>query len=132
RVYMLPAGASVGYNRTRILDQPRRVGLVPVGYADGLPRAHSNVAALVINGRRAPLIGRVSMDQCVVDLQDHPTARPGDLVTIFGDQGGAVISLEESAPWDSTIPQGALWRIGPRVPRRYRGLVGITEPTEAL
>jgi alanine racemase len=132
RVYTLPAGSSVGYNRTRILDQPRRVGLVPVGYADGLPRAHSNLAALLINGRRAPLIGRVSMDQCVVDLQNQPTARPGDLVTLFGAQSGAGITLDEYAGWGNTIAHEALCRNGPRVPRRSRSLAGTTEAAEDL
>jgi alanine racemase len=119
RAYWLPAGASIGYNRTRILDQPRRVGLVPVGYADGLPRAHSNRGAVLVGGRRAPLLGRVSMDQCVVDLTEHPDAQPGDEVTLFGQQDGSSIGLDEYAAWGDTIAHEALCRIGPRVPRRY-------------
>jgi alanine racemase len=133
RVYTLPAGASIGYNRTRILDRPRRVGLVPVGYADGLPRAHSNHGALLINGQRASLLGRVSMDQCVVDLQDQPGAQPGDLVTLFGAQDTASISLDDFAAWGDTVAHEALCRIGPRVPRCYLGLGGPTAtPAELL
>lgn len=133
RVYTLPAGASIGYNRTRILDRPRRVGLVPVGYADGLPRAHSNLGALLINGQRVPLLGRVSMDQCVVDLQDQPGAQPGDLVTLFGAQDAASISLDDFAAWGDTVAHEALCRIGPRVPRCYLGLAGPTAtPAELL
>jgi alanine racemase len=126
RVYTLPAGASIGYNRTRTLDQPRRVGLVPVGYADGLPRAHSNHGAVLINGQRSPLLGRVSMDQCVIDLQGQPRAQPGDLVTLFGAQDTASISLDDFAAWGDTVAHEALCRIGPRVPRCYLGLTGPT------
>ena len=120
RVYDLPAGASVGYGQSFTCRRPTRAGLVPVGYADGLPRAHSNRGAVLIGGRRAPLIGRVSMDQCVVDLTDLPAVRPGEEVTLIGRQGGAEISLTEFAAWSGTIPHEALCRIGPRVPRCYQ------------
>lgn len=119
RVYGLPTGTSVGYGQTYVCQRPTRAGLVPVGYADGLPRALSNRGAVLIGGRPAPLLGRVSMDQCVVDLTDLPPVEPGAEVTLIGRQGQAEISLTEFAAWSGTIPHEALCRIGPRVPRRY-------------
>jgi alanine racemase len=83
-------------------------------------RALSNRASVLVRGERAPLLGRVSMDQCVVDLTDIPAARPGDEVTLIGRQRQAEISLAEFAAWSDTIPHEALCRIGPRVPRHYR------------
>jgi alanine racemase len=121
RVYELPSGASVGYGRTFVTTRPTLAGLVPLGYADGLPRAASNRASVLVNGCRAPLIGRVSMDQCVVDLTELTVARPGDEVVLFGCQAGAEITLDEFATWGDTIVHEALCRVGPRVPRRYRG-----------
>jgi alanine racemase len=122
RVFQLPVGASVGYGQTYVCSRPTRAGLVPAGYADGVARALSNRACVLVHGRRAPLLGRVSMDQCVVDLTDIPTARPGDEVTLIGRQGQDEISLAEFAAWSDTIPHEALCRIGPRVPRCYRWL----------
>ncbi|MBA2448853.1 MAG: alanine racemase [Chloroflexi bacterium] len=119
RTYPLAAGATVGYGRTYRADRPLRVGLVPLGYADGVPRTHSNGAEALIRGRRASLIGRVSMDQCVVDITDVPDARRGDVVSLFGADDGACVDLDEFASWSGTIAHEALCRIGSRVPRRY-------------
>jgi alanine racemase len=113
------AGTSIGYSRTFVADRDFRVGLVPAGYADGVPRSHSNRAEALVRGQRAGLVGRVSMDQCVVDLTHAPDARAGDVVTLFGQDGAAAIPLDEYAGWSDTIVHEALCRIGPRVPRRY-------------
>jgi alanine racemase len=96
-----------------------RVGLVPAGYADGVPRSHSNRAEILVHGRRAPVVGVVSMDQCVVDVTDIPQAERGQIVTLFGTDHAAEITLDEYAGWSDTIVHEALCRIGPRVPRRY-------------
>jgi alanine racemase len=120
RVYDLPAGASIGYNRTYVADRPVRAAVVPAGYADGLPRSHSNRGKVLIRGRRAPIIGRVSMDQCVVAVGSIPDARPGDEAVLVGSQGQEHISLDEYAAWGETIVHEALCRIGSRVPRYYR------------
>jgi alanine racemase len=112
-------GTSVGYGRTFVADRARRVGLVPAGYADGVPRSHSNRGAALVGGARVPLIGRVSMDQCVVDLSDVAWAGAGDLVTLFGRDALGELTLDEYAAWSDTIVHEALCRIGPRVPRRY-------------
>jgi alanine racemase len=122
RVYPLSVDAPVGYGRTYVCSRPIRAGLVTAGYADGVARAASNQARVLVRGQRAPLLGRVSMDQCVVDLTDIPAAQPGDEVTLIGRQGEGEISLAEFAAWNDTIPHEALCRIGPRVARRYRWL----------
>ena len=113
------AGTSIGYNRTYFADGQLRVGLVPAGYADGVPRSHSNRAVALVAGTRLPVVGRVSMDQCVVDLTENPWASPGNVVTLFGRDALGELSLDEYAGWSDTIVHEALCRIGPRVPRRY-------------
>ncbi|MGE3272457.1 MAG: alanine racemase [Chloroflexota bacterium] len=113
------AGTSIGYSRTYVADRPMRVGLVPAGYADGVPRAHSNRAQALVGGVRVPVTGRVSMDQCVVDLTSVPEARAGDTVTLFGSDQGNAITLDEFASWSDTIVHESLCRIGSRVPRHY-------------
>jgi alanine racemase len=120
RVYDLPAGASIGYNRTFHAERPMRIALVPLGYADGVPRAHSNRAVALVRRTRARLVGRVSMDQCVVDVTHAPEVSVGDEVALFGSSGGERIGLDEFASWSDTIGHEALCRIGPRVPRLYR------------
>lgn len=115
----VPPGTSIGYGRTFVAERTLRVGLVPAGYADGVPRSHSNRAVALVRGWRVPLVGRVSMDQCVVDVTDVPNARAGDVVTLFGADAGDQIGLDEYAGWSDTIVHEALCRIGPRVPRLY-------------
>lgn len=115
----VPAGTSIGYNRTFVADRQLRVGLVPAGYADGVPRSHSNRAVALVAGARLPVVGRVSMDQCVVDLTENPWASPGNVVTLFGRDASGGIPLDEYAAWSDTIVHEALCRVGPRVPRRY-------------
>lgn len=114
-------GTSIGYGRTFVADRPMRVGLVPAGYADGVPRSHSNRADVLVRGARARVVGRVSMDQCMVDLSAVPAARPGDVVTLFGAADGDAVTLDEYAAWSDTIVHEALCRVGARVPRRYLG-----------
>jgi alanine racemase len=97
-----------------------RVALVPLGYADGVPRAHSNRAFALVRGTRARLVGRVSMDQCVLDVTHAPDVSVGDEVVLLGSSGGERIGLDEFASWSGTIGHEALCRIGPRVPRLYR------------
>jgi alanine racemase len=113
------SGTTIGYSRTYRADRAMRVGLVPAGYADGVPRSHSNRAVALVSGVRVPIVGRVSMDQCVVDLSEVPWAQPGEIVTLFGSEGDQQITLDEYADWSETIVHEALCRIGPRVPRQY-------------
>jgi alanine racemase len=130
------AGTTIGYGQTFVAEHPMRVGLIPAGYADGVPRSHSNRAQALLGGRRVPLVGWVSMDQCVVDITDVPNARPGDVATLFGADRAGEIRLDEFAAWSDTIVHEALCRVGARVPRRYtwRGEVRwgwVAEPLAA-
>src|SRR5690606_11925190 len=84
RVRTLPAGASVGYGRTYITPRAMPVGLVPVGYGDGYHRLNSNRGAVLVHGRRAPIIGRVTMDQLMVDLSDMGQVALHDEVVLIG------------------------------------------------
>ncbi|HWE62466.1 MAG TPA: alanine racemase [Chloroflexota bacterium] len=119
RVETLPAGSRVGYGHTYQLERPTRIGLVPIGYADGLQRALSGVGYLVAAGRRVPIVGRISMDQCTVDLAEAPEAREGDPVTVIGQQGEAQVWADDLATWAGTISYEILCGISPRVPRYY-------------
>ncbi len=78
------AGNAIGYGGTEILTRDTKLGIVIMGYSDGLPRSTSNKAGVFYDGRRAPLVGRISMDQCVVDLGPDSRAKAGDYVTVMG------------------------------------------------
>lgn len=119
RIFDLAPGDSVGYGRTFLAERAMRVGLVPVGYADGLPRSHSNRGAVIVNGRRAPLLGRVSMDQCVVDLSEIEGASVFAPVVLIGAQAGETIDIDQFASLAGTISYEALTSLGFRVPRVY-------------
>ena len=120
RVHDVPRGTSIGYGRTFRAERPMRVALVPAGYADGVPRAHASGGWALVRGARVPLVGRVSMDQCMVDVSAVPGAARGDEVVLFGRGPGSEIGLDEYAGWSRTIGHEALCRIGVRVPRLYR------------
>jgi alanine racemase len=108
-VKRLPAGHGISYNHTRVLDRDSLVGIVPVGYADGYPIALSNRGCLLIQGRRCPVLGRVTMDYCIVDLTDLPgPCGPGEPVVLFGRQGGEEITVAELAGLAGTIPYDIL------------------------
>jgi alanine racemase len=119
RTYELEPGATIGYGRTYTVTRPMRAGLVPLGYADGIPRVLSSRGEMLICGRRVPMIGRVSMDQCVVDLTCVPDAREGQIVTALGAQEKDEITLDEFSSAAETIPHETLCRLGPRLPRVY-------------
>jgi alanine racemase len=105
----LPRGHGISYNRSRILERDSLVGIVPVGYADGYPLSLSNRSAVLVQGQRCQLLGRVTMDYCMVDLTDlpHPPA-PGEAVVLFGTQGDSHISVIEMARLAGTIPYDIL------------------------
>jgi alanine racemase len=113
----IPAGAVVGYNGTFVATEPMRLALVAVGYADGLDRRLGNRFSLLVHGERAPLVGRISMDQAVVDVTGIPAVEPGDEVVILGAQGSESISAFDHAEASGTIPWEVFTRIGPRVQR---------------
>jgi alanine racemase len=105
----LPAGHSISYNRTHVLTRDTLVGIVPVGYADGFPIALSNRGQVLVQGRRCPVLGRVTMDYCIVDLTDLPhTPFPGEAVVLIGQQGEERITVTEVAHHAGTIPYDIL------------------------
>ncbi len=117
----VPAGATVGYNATFVATEPMRLALVSAGYGDGLTRSLGNRFDLLIRGQRAPLVGRVSMDQIVLDVTEIPDVAHGDEVVILGEQGGEsgneTITAFDHAEAAATIPWEIFTRISPRVPR---------------
>ncbi|MBN1202381.1 MAG: alanine racemase [Anaerolineae bacterium] len=119
RVSTLPAGSSISYGRTYITPREMAVALVPVGYGDGYHRLISNRGAVLINGRRAPLIGRVCMDQFVVDVSAAGRVAVGDEVVLIGNQGEASIPAEEVARWADTINYEVTTALLPRVARVF-------------
>jgi alanine racemase len=122
-VKTVEAGATVGYGATwkatgKAPDKSR-VATVAIGYADGVHRARSNRGDVLVRGRRAPLIGAVSMDAITLDVTDVPGVRVGDVVTLIGTDGDERITAEEVGAWSGTISYEVLTSIGPRVERRY-------------
>ena len=113
------AGASVGYGGTVVIKSDTKLGVVALGYADGIPRNTNNLAGVFVDKKRAPIIGRVSMDQFVVDLGITSTAKTGDEVIVFGDGSSGEYTVDEWAKAANTINYEIITRIGPRVPRIY-------------
>jgi alanine racemase len=120
-VRSVAAGATVGYNATFVATEPMRLALVPAGYGDGLTRSLGNRFSLLVRGQRAPLVGRVSMDQIVLDVTEIPGVEHGDEVVILGAQGSEsgndTITAFDHADAAGTIPWEVFTRIAPRVPR---------------
>lgn len=115
----IDVGDKVSYGGTWTATRPTTVGLVPVGYADGIPRAASNEGTVLINGRRCPVLGVIAMDQFVVDLGPDAADRQGDEVLVFGTGDHGEPTAEDWANWAGSIGYEIVTRIGPRVPRRY-------------
>jgi alanine racemase len=117
-VKQVPAGAAVGYGATAHTTQETKLGVVAMGYADGIPRIAKNVGVF-IDGKRAPVIGRISMDQFVVDLGADSTAVSGDWVIVFGDGSKGEYTADDWGAASLSINYEIVTRIGPRVPRIY-------------
>jgi len=108
-------GQSVGYGRAWVAERPSRLATVAIGYEDGVMRSRGSRGEVVVRGRRAPLVGRVSMDAVTVDVSDVPGVEPGDVVTLIGEG----ITAAEVAEWSGTIAHEVLTSLGNRVDRRY-------------
>ncbi len=117
-VRSIEIGEAVGYNATFRAYRSTRLALLPMGYADGLSRLLSNRGSVLLRGRRAPIAGRVSMDQTILDVTDIPGVKIGDEAVILGEQGGESITAWEMADLAGTIPYEVLCNIAARVPRR--------------
>ena len=116
----MPKGSSISYGRTFITPQPMRVATLTAGYADGYPRHLSNCgAAVLVRGRRCPLLGRVTMDLIMVDVSDVEGAAPGDEAVLMGRQGNEEIPCAELAEKAETITWEITTRIGARVRRVF-------------
>ncbi|MFI7604377.1 alanine racemase [Micromonospora sp. NPDC049366] len=121
-VKRVPGGTGVSYGPEHVTRGPTTLALLPLGYADGLPRAAEGRAAVLLAGRRCPIVGRIAMDQCVVDAGDLPV-EIGDEAVVFGperDDGRTQPTVAQWARWARTIPNEILTGIGARVARRYR------------
>ena len=112
----LPAEATIGYGRTYALDRPSIIATLPIGYADGVSRRLSNKGYMIINEEKAPIVGRVCMDQVMLDVTDIPDVKVGDEVIVFG---GRELPMELVAEWADTICYEVICGVSPRVPRHY-------------
>ena len=109
-------GETVSYGRTFMAAREMRIGTLPIGYADGYTRLYAGKAVVELKDRRVPVIGRICMDQCMVDVTEVKDARVGDAVTIFGSP---TLTADEAAGWLGTINYEVVCMISPRVPRVY-------------
>ena len=116
-VKAVPAGRGISYGLTYTTSRPSVIGTLPIGYADGYRRALSNRSWVDIRGEKAPIVGRVCMDQCMIDLTDVGGSEIGDEVTLFG--GSCAPSVEETAGLLDTIPHEVTCAVARRVPRVY-------------
>jgi alanine racemase len=113
----LPTGSYVGYGAAHRTGRPTRTAVIPVGYADGFRRSPRHWGQVLVRGQRAPVVGRVCMDQTMIDVTDVPGVRQGDEVVLIGAQGDQHISAEEVAERLGTINYEVVSAILARVPR---------------
>lgn len=119
QVRTIPQGGTVSYNGTFVATRTTRIAVLPIGYADGYSRQLSNRGYVLIQGRRAPIVGLVCMDMIMVDVTDLTPVNIGETVTLIGQQGTESIGADDVAGWIGTIPYEVLCGIGSRVPRLY-------------
>ena len=118
----LPAGTDISYSRTHRLTRKTRIAVLTAGYGDGIPLELSNSGSVLIHGQRCPILGRVTMDQTIVDVNDlHGAIASGDHVTLIGQCEGSEITATEFSETAETIPWEALCSITKRVERVYLG-----------
>jgi len=118
-VQEFPPGETLGYNRTFTAKRKTRVGIVPFGYDDGLPWRLSGVGEVLVEGRRVPILGRISMDQMQVDLTDLAGIGVGAEVLLYGTHNGHTLRPEQVAEKAGTIAYELMTRVGERVHRIY-------------
>ncbi len=125
-----PGGASIGYGRTFTTERPTKIATIPVGYGDGYGWVLSNRGEALVRGCRAPIVGRISMDMCALDVGHIPDCEVGDEVVLMGRQGKEYISANEIAEKVGTISYEILCALGKRAPRVFlhKGKTGTVEP----
>jgi len=118
-VKKLPPGVTISYGRTYKTERETVVATLPLGYADGYTRLLSNRAEVLVKGRRAPLVGRICMDQCMIDVSDVPGVAEGDHVVLFGSDGDKILPVDELANTLGTINYELVCMVSERVPRIF-------------
>lgn len=112
----------IGYGGTFETKREAQIAVIPIGYADGYPRLASNRGHVLVNGKKAPIVGRVSMDLMTIDVTDIEAVKLHDDVTLIGEEGSEIIRAEDVAKWAETISYEILCGISARVPRIYEGM----------
>lgn len=115
----VPANTPVSYGRTNTLTRPSRLAVIPVGYGDGFCRGFSNKLTVLINGKKLPIVGRICMDMCMVDVTDAPDVKEGDVAILYGSDGTNDQSVEAGAEIMNTISYELLCVLTKRIPRIY-------------
>ena len=115
----LPAGEGISYGRTYVTEKPMKVATVAIGYADGYPRSLSSKGYVLIRGQKAPILGRVCMDQMVVDVTNIPDVEVEDVVTIVGNDGDATITVDELAALSGRFNYEFVCDVSERVEKKY-------------
>lgn len=118
QVRRIRAGEGVSYGHDQVAERDTTIALIPIGYADGIPRIAGGRASVLVRGVRLPVIGRITMDQFVVDAGDLPL-EPGAPVVVFGNGDAGEPTADDWAEWAGTIPHEIYCGLGSRVPRRY-------------
>ncbi|MDR1292817.1 MAG: alanine racemase [Clostridiales Family XIII bacterium] len=117
----VPAGFSVGYRHSYHTERESLIGVLPLGYGDGLPRVVSGKGRVIVNGVYAPLVGTITMDQAMVDLTDVPGVKEYDEAIVLGSDGTLSVTADEIAELSGTITYEATTRFGQRLPKVYKG-----------
>ena len=120
----VPRGESVSYGAAWRATRDTTVATLSIGYADGVPRSVSGAGMVILGGRRRPIVGRVTMDMLMVELDSPEQVARGDVATLIGGEGELSMELDEFAAWSGTISYEVLTRLSPRLPRVYRDARG--------
>ena len=121
----LDPGSVIGYGRTFEILQQTTVATIPVGYKDGFNRCFSSLGKVLVHGKRVPIIGRVCMDRCFIDVTNLPDVEIGSEVILLGNQGNETISIESAAELIGTIPYEVVCNLGTKIPgKMYKSANG--------
>ncbi len=112
-------GTTVSYGRTFTAERRTKLATVPIGYADGYIRCFGKEAYMIVGGKKAKVVGRICMDQCMIDISDIDGVNVGDTVTVIGSSDGCEVSMDDAASWAGTINYEIACIVGKRVPRVY-------------
>ena len=125
-------GTTVSYGRTFEADRKMKIATVPIGYADGYIRNLASDAFMLVKGKKAKVLGRICMDQCMIDITNIDDVRVGDTVTVVGRSGSEEITMDDVASWTGTINYEVVCLVGKRVPRVYVSDKEVTAVTSLI